>query len=68
VNRLIEKRGRDAKIIDWLDEITATWFSRDMGLIAIKQPHNRSRQHPGPRICITMTRLANLSGYNCSQV
>ena len=22
-NRLIEKRGRDAKFIDWLDELTA---------------------------------------------
>jgi len=23
LNRLIEKRGRDAKLIDWLDELTA---------------------------------------------
>jgi len=23
LNRLIERRGRDAKLIDWLDEITA---------------------------------------------
>jgi hypothetical protein len=23
LNRLIEKRGRDAKVIDWLDELTA---------------------------------------------
>ena len=23
LNRLIEKRGRDAKLVDWLDELTA---------------------------------------------
>ena len=29
LNRLIEKRGRDAKLVDWLDELTAECPKKD---------------------------------------
>jgi hypothetical protein len=38
LNRLIERRGRDAKLIDWLDEITADCTKKRTGTCGARCP------------------------------
>src|SRR4029453_17654258 len=47
LNRLIERRGRDAKLIDWLDELTADCAKKragNMNILAVRSVHNCRRR------------------------